>query len=163
LYNVICETAKCLPDAVQLLTPCSIGNRRLKIIDAGRYALTFYDKRTGQGVRIYMDHRRAESWPEVRDWYLKLKPKHMQDEQLLFAQIREAGVALFGSEAVVVDLKSASPVKKDSNSSIAICPSCNEAYRAADGAVCPACRGALLPYASKAVDGDDVVPVVIAR
>jgi uncharacterized protein YbaR (Trm112 family) len=87
----------------------------------------------------------------------------MQDEQLLFAQIRESGVALLGSEAVVVDLKSASPVKKDGSTLIAICPSCNEAYRAADGAVCPACRGALLPYASKAVDGDDVVPVVIAR
>jgi formylmethanofuran dehydrogenase subunit E len=41
LHNVICETAKCLPDAVQLLTPCSIGNRWLKIIDVGRYALTF--------------------------------------------------------------------------------------------------------------------------
>ncbi len=32
-YDIICETAKCLPDAVQLLTPCSIGNRWLKIID----------------------------------------------------------------------------------------------------------------------------------
>src|SRR5208337_4410957 len=49
LYNVICETAKCLPDAVQLLTPCSIGNRWLKIINVGRYALTFYDKHKGPG------------------------------------------------------------------------------------------------------------------
>ncbi len=160
LYNVICETAKCLPDAVQLLTPCSIGNRWLTIIDAGRYALTFYDKRTGKGVRVYLDYKRCEPWLEVRDWYLKLKPKQMQDGELLLAQIREAGISLLGIEEVSVDLASPSLVRKGSGS-IAICPSCDEAYRASDGAVCPACRGAL-PYASKTEDREGSAPVLVA-
>ena len=147
LYNVICETAKCLPDAVQLLTPCSIGNRWLKIIDVGRYALTFYDKRTGEGIRVYLDHRKTEPWPEIRDWYLQLKPKDMQDHQLLLSQIREANTGLFGTEEVVVNLSLVA--EKKSSGSISVCPSCNEAYRAADGSVCPACKGGRLPYASK--------------
>jgi formylmethanofuran dehydrogenase subunit E len=26
LYDAICETSRCLPDAVQMLTPCTVGN-----------------------------------------------------------------------------------------------------------------------------------------
>lgn len=40
LFEAVVESAKCLPDAVQLLTPCSIGNQRLKILNLGRYALS---------------------------------------------------------------------------------------------------------------------------
>jgi formylmethanofuran dehydrogenase subunit E len=160
LYNVVCETAKCLPDAVQLLTPCSTGNRRLTIIDTGRYSLTFYEKRTGEGIRVYLDYKRCEPWCEIRDWYLKLKPKQMQDGKLLFAQIREAGVGLFGTEEVLVDLTSRLLVKKASGA-IALCPSCDEAYRASDGALCPACRG-MLPYVSKAADRKGPRPVLVA-
>jgi formylmethanofuran dehydrogenase subunit E len=161
LHNVICETAKCLPDAVQLLTPCSIGNRWLKIIDVGRYALTFYEKHTGQGIRVYLDYRKTEPWPEIRDWYLQLKPKDMQDDQLLLSQIGEAGTGLFGTEKVAVNLTLVT--EKKSSGSISICPSCDEAYRATDGAMCPACRGGRLPYASKLVHDDQAVLAVIVR
>src|ERR1035437_10364352 len=44
LFDVICETSSCLPDAVQLLTPSTIGNGWLRIIKLGRYALNLYDK-----------------------------------------------------------------------------------------------------------------------
>jgi formylmethanofuran dehydrogenase subunit E len=145
LYNVICETAKCLPDAVQLLTPCSIGNRWLKIINVGRYALTFYDKHNGPGVRVYIDTRKMEQWSGIRDWYLKLKPKHAQDEELLLSQIRAAGSGLCSTEEVVVNME----LLREKHGPIAVCPSCEEAYPAADGAVCLACRGGLLPYASR--------------
>jgi formylmethanofuran dehydrogenase subunit E len=145
VYDVICETAKCLPDAVQLLTPCSIGNRWLKIIDVGRYALTFYEKRTGAGVRVYLDCAKLESWPEVRAWYLKLKPKEAQDDELLLRQIREAGREMCSVESVQV---SPGFFKKQQSGPISICPSCGEAYHAADGAICPACKGGVLPYPS---------------
>ncbi|HPJ40559.1 MAG TPA: formylmethanofuran dehydrogenase subunit E family protein, partial [Spirochaetota bacterium] len=61
-FDVISETGHCLPDAVQLLTPCTIGNGWLKIIDTGRFAITFYDKSTGDGVRVYLDQKKLESW-----------------------------------------------------------------------------------------------------
>jgi formylmethanofuran dehydrogenase subunit E len=154
LYNVICETAKCLPDAVQLLTPCSIGNRWLKIINVGRYALTFYEKQKGPGVRVYMDTRKLEQWPEIRDWYLKLKPKHAQDEEVLLSQIREAGSSLCSTEEIAVNLE----LLVEKHGPIAVCPSCDEAYPATDGAVCLACRGGRLPYASKLIYCDKISP-----
>ena len=47
LFDAICETRNCLPDAIQLLTPCTIGNGWLKVVNVGRYALTLYDKYEG--------------------------------------------------------------------------------------------------------------------
>ncbi len=149
LYNVVCETAKCLPDAVQLLTPCSIGNQWLKVIDVGRYALTFYEKRTGEGVRVYLDWRLLDTWPEIRGWFLKLTPKEAQDEASLLREIQEAGTDLCGIEEVKIALDSLIRRK----SPISICPSCKEAYHTSDGAICPACKGGLLPYASPIPDG----------
>jgi formylmethanofuran dehydrogenase subunit E len=143
-YDVICETAKCLPDAVQLLTPCSIGNRWLKIVDVGRYALTFYDKRSGKGVRVYLDWTLLDRWPGIKGWYLKLTPKEEQDEDSLRKEIREAGTDLCSIEKVEIRFDQRSKAR---SSAISICPSCNEAYRTADGAVCPACKGGVLPYA----------------
>lgn len=35
LFDAICETSSCLPDAVQILTLCTIGNAWLKVIDMG--------------------------------------------------------------------------------------------------------------------------------
>lgn len=154
LYNVICETAKCLPDAVQLLTPCSIGNKWLKIINVGRYALTFYDKQKGPGVRVHIDTRKLEQWPEIRDWYLKLKPKHAQDEKVLFSQIREAGSSFCSTEEIAVNLE----LLIEKHGPIAVCPSCGEAYPSVDGAVCLACRGGRLPYVSKLNEREKMSP-----
>ncbi len=149
MYNVICETTKCLPDAVQLLTQCTIGNQRLKIMNVGRYALTFYERDTGWGIRVYLDYKKTEPWSEVKNWYLKLKPKHMQNKQLLLSQIKEAGINLLGIEKIDVNLKL---LGQKHNSRIAICPFCDEAYRVTNGtAVCPACREEILPYVSKTI------------
>ena len=52
LFDALCETSKCLPDAVQLLTPCTVGNGWLTIRDWGRFALALYDKKTGTGIRV---------------------------------------------------------------------------------------------------------------
>ena len=40
LLDAFCETEKCLPDAIQLLTPCTMGNGWLKVNNIGRFALT---------------------------------------------------------------------------------------------------------------------------
>jgi formylmethanofuran dehydrogenase subunit E len=50
LFDAIAETGHCLPDAIQLLTPCTVGNGWLKVRDLGRFALALYDKQSGEGV-----------------------------------------------------------------------------------------------------------------
>ncbi|MGD0277575.1 MAG: formylmethanofuran dehydrogenase subunit E family protein, partial [Syntrophales bacterium] len=54
-FDALCETSVCLPDAVQLLTPCTIGNGWLRVFDFGRFAVTLYEKYNGQGIRVYLD------------------------------------------------------------------------------------------------------------
>lgn len=145
LYEVICETAKCLPDAVQLLTPCTLGNQRVRVIDVGRFALTFFEKRTGVGARVYLDCNKLDDWPQIRTWFLKLTPKDDQDSTALLNEIRKSGTDICTVEEVQVVLNS---VKKKKSGSVSICPSCGEAYRSNDGAICPGCRTGILPYVS---------------
>jgi formylmethanofuran dehydrogenase subunit E len=142
LFDVIVETVHCLPDAVQILTPCTVGNQWLKVMDVGRFAMTFYNKETGEGVRVHLDVAKLDKWPLIHDWFLKLKPKKAIDKGELVGQIKEAGESILTSTRVTV-----SPGflgKKRSN--IAVCPKCSEPYRAEDGDVCPACQGDRLPY-----------------
>lgn len=143
LFEVICETSKCLPDAVQLLTPCTIGNRWLKIIDVGHYALAFYDKYSGEGARVHLDHDKLETWPEIKAWFLKLKPKELQNRQLLFSQIEEAGTGIYQVEKIRI---SRDFMKKAPKKSIAVCPVCKETFRSNNGGICPSCGGVYLPY-----------------
>ena len=48
--DAIVETCHCLPDAVQLLTPCTFGNGWLKVLDWDKFALSLYDKKTLGGL-----------------------------------------------------------------------------------------------------------------
>jgi formylmethanofuran dehydrogenase subunit E len=143
LYDVICETQKCLPDAVQILTPCSIGNGWLKIMDTGRFSLAFYDKYTGRGIRVYIDPEKLDAWPHIKGWFLKLTPKKEQDTDLLMEEIERAGSDICSTEPVEVKLDF---VKKKGSGPIALCPSCGEPYPSGLGAICPACKGGMLPY-----------------
>jgi formylmethanofuran dehydrogenase subunit E len=139
-FDVICESQHCLPDAVQLLTQCTIGNRWLKIVDTSRYALTFYNKYTGEGIRVYLDAKKLQEWPAIKAWFLKEKPKKDQDEQQILNEFHRAGTSIYSTVKVAV--KSSyitSPGKK--SSSIGLCPSCGEAYRTDLGETCPVCQG----------------------
>jgi formylmethanofuran dehydrogenase subunit E len=137
-FDAICETSVCLPDAVQLLTPCTIGNGWLKVVDMGRFAVTLYEKEKGEGVRVYLDAKKLGAWPEFNAWYFKLKPKREQDFDTLMAQIKEAGTGALSMERVRV--KPEYTVKRKLGKT-AVCPSCGESYPLRDGDSCLACQG----------------------
>lgn len=46
------ETDRCLPDAVELVTGCRLGNRTLKFRDLGKMAATFLDLRNDHAIRL---------------------------------------------------------------------------------------------------------------
>jgi len=137
LCDVICETSSCLPDAVQLLTPCTIGNGWLKVIDLGRYALSVYDKYTGVGVRVFLDAAKLDDWQEIKNWFLKLKPKKEQDLQMLLDQIKEAGFQILSTQPVTVQPEFMK--KRIKGKRIVLCPRCGEAYPEKDGDICRGC------------------------
>lgn len=137
LFDAVCESSKCLPDAVQLLTPCTWGNGWLRVLPLGRYALTLFNKQNGQGVRVYVDPARLDSYPETRYWFFGIKPKRKDMTHLLIQEIRHAQESIYGMQAVRVKPELLSKTSSDPR---AICPSCKEAYPAGHGSICRGCR-----------------------
>jgi len=138
LFDAISETAYCLPDAIQILTPCTVGNGWLKIFDFSRFALSLYDKYQGKGVRVFLDANKIAHRTEIKNWFFKLTKKQEQDEKLLKAQIREAGAEICSFQDVSIQPRL---LQKRHKGGIAVCSGCGEAYPREHGTVCRACQG----------------------
>jgi formylmethanofuran dehydrogenase subunit E len=138
LFDAVCETTSCLPDAVQMLTPCTVGNSWLKTLNLGRFALTLYDKFTGGGHRVSIDPCRLKRWPEFYDWFFKRKAKNDQNFNRLIEEIRRAGTNCLIRVPVTVQ---PSLRMKKNKGAIATCSKCGEAYPRRHGRICRACRG----------------------
>lgn len=138
LFDAISETPACLPDAIQLLTPCTVGNGWLKIINLGRFALSLYDKHNGNGVRVFLDTAKLGKWPAIKEWFLKLKSRKEQSHEEILSEIKIAGMEICGACPVQIKPEF---LKKRDKGRIAICPSCGEAYPLNDGSSCLACQG----------------------
>ena len=137
-FDALCETRACLPDAIQLLTPCTIGNGWLKVINMGRYAVTLYEKFGGAGIRVYVDASRIDAWPEFKAWYFKHKPKKEQDFDRLMAEIKDAGTNVLNMQTVQLD---SDFIKVRRRKGFRVCVMCGEAYPVTDGAICRGCQG----------------------
>ncbi len=137
-FDAVCETPVCLPDAVQILTPCTIGNGWLSVVPFGKFAVTLYEKYSGRGVRVYLDMEKMKAWPEINDWYLKKKKKNEQNPDVLLAQIKEAGHGLLSIQNVLVEPEK---IRRKKMGPVGICPVCHEAYPTRDGEKCLSCQG----------------------
>ncbi|MFA7165057.1 MAG: FmdE family protein [Desulfoplanes sp.] len=138
LYEAISETSWCLPDAIQMLTPCTNGNGWMRVEDFGVYAMSLYDKCTGEGVRVWMDLGKIDPDSEIYTWYLKRKPKKDQDSSLLRHEIGMAGPDILSVKPIQIRKEL---LVKRSKGAIAVCPLCKEAYPAMHGPMCRACQG----------------------
>jgi len=138
LYDALSETSWCLPDAVQMLTPCTIGNGWLKVRSFGIYAVSLYNKHTGEGVRLRLDPSRLDNYPNIRSWLMKLKPKQEQNTPALMEEIRIAGASICSFTPIQVRPEH---TQKRSKGAIALCPLCGDAYPAVHGKLCRPCRG----------------------
>jgi len=68
----VCETPKCLPDALQVLARCTTGNNRLKVMLIGKFAITLNAATTGsaaEAVRVYVDLKKLKKFPVIDAWY----------------------------------------------------------------------------------------------
>lgn len=138
LYNAISETGQCLPDAIQILTPCTIGNGWMKICDNGRYAMSLFNKYNGKGVRVYLDYEKLDKYPTILEWLMKLKPKREQNSELLQEEIKEAKTSIFSVQEI-----EALPqyYGKHGKGAVTRCALCHEPIPARNGIICEACQG----------------------
>ncbi len=56
----IVENDSCAVDAIQFITGCTFGKGNLIFRDYGKHVYTFFNRRTGQGIRISEDYRGFE-------------------------------------------------------------------------------------------------------
>lgn len=138
LFDAVVESVQCLPDAVQLLTPCTVGNGWLRVRNLGIFALSLFNKYTGEGIRARLDVERLEKFPAVRAWFLKLAPKKEQDSEGIAREIRESGMEMITTMPVQIHPDT---LKHKGKGAIVRCPSCGEHYPAVFGATCRLCQG----------------------
>lgn len=135
--DAIVETRHCLPDAVQLFTPCTVGNGWLKILDWDKYALSLYDRHTRDGWRVWFDLEKASAFPVLYQWFMRLLPKKALPLETLLEAVLVAGTEVLSERAIqVTDF-----YKRQKKAGINICPDCGEAFAAVQGERCLACRG----------------------
>ena len=137
LFDAICETYRCLPDAVQLLTPCTIGNGWMKILDWDKFALSLYDRRTFDGVRIWLDLEKAQSFPNIYRWYMRLAPKHELPLEVLVEDILTARRAILSAAPI----RATRLTDRKKKGATGVCPGCKEAFPLSQGERCLACQG----------------------
>lgn len=49
---VYAEIDRCMTDALQVITGCTLGHRTLKYVDYGKFAATFADLTSGKAIRV---------------------------------------------------------------------------------------------------------------
>jgi len=135
--DAIVETRHCLPDSVQLLTPCTCGNGWLKILDWDKFALCLYDKKSLFGHRVWVDLERLSVFPNIYNWYMRLVNKKDLPLSVLNQDILSAGRNILNTAPVQITRY----YGKNKKGEIRICPACREAYPTKQGWQCLACQG----------------------
>ncbi|MBU1170121.1 MAG: formylmethanofuran dehydrogenase subunit E family protein [Proteobacteria bacterium] len=135
--DAIVETKHCLPDALQIFTPCTVGNGWLKILDLDKFALTLYDRHTLDGFRIWLDLDKAKNHPNIYNWFMGLVSKKDLPKDILIDAIFKAGSDILSWEKIhVVQYGS-----REKKGAINVCDLCHEAHAASQGKTCFACQG----------------------
>jgi formylmethanofuran dehydrogenase subunit E len=136
-FDAIVETTHCLPDVVQLFTPCTVGNGWMKVLDWDKFALSLYDRRKLTGYRVWLDLDKLRSFPDLYNWYMRLVPKMDLPLEVLHEAILAAGRGPLSACAIRVTRL----YERNKKQEIAVCPQCGEAYSASQGPKCVACQG----------------------
>ena len=135
--DAIVETIHCLPDAIQLFTPCTLGNGWLKVLDWDKFALSLYDRHRLTGYRIWLDLDKTRTVPDLYNWYMRRVPKKELPLDVLLNTIFTAQRSVLSSRTI--RMKRLFQRKKKAE--IEICTGCGEAYPTAQGPQCEACQG----------------------
>lgn len=137
-YHALCETERDLPDAVQLLTPCTTGNGRLHVLSLGRFAMTLFRLQNGKGVRIYLDLGKTAGWPHIRRWALQNMEGGEKEQIRLEHEIRKAGISILSATSVQMRTVF---MHEAALGPMSACISCGEPHPASTGQLCRACAG----------------------
>jgi formylmethanofuran dehydrogenase subunit E len=83
---VYVEADRCIADAVGTISGCNLGRRRLKWLDFGKMAATFYDINGGKAVRLALNG--AVGHPEAGDDLVEYWNRYKDEEIFKIQHVR---------------------------------------------------------------------------
>ncbi len=120
----VCETPKCLPDAIQAIAHCTTGNKRLQVLPIGKFAITINvssKEPTVDAIRVFIDLQKLEKYTTINTWFIN-SPLFIKQTMAvpLQEEIITAGRNILSFEWVKV--KTSQKTKWNS----VICPECGD-------------------------------------
>jgi formylmethanofuran dehydrogenase subunit E len=136
--NMVTETRLCVPDAVQITTPCTMGNGYLQVLDWGIFGVTAYDRMELIGVRVGLAYDCMKQYPLINSWFDRAaRVGEMPAFNDLAVEVMAAGDTLLTSRKVTVK----KALKESKRFTTGFCPDCGDSYPLNHGPKCPACQG----------------------
>jgi formylmethanofuran dehydrogenase subunit E len=133
----VVENDSCAADAIQFITGCTFGKGNLIFRDYGKHVYTFFNRRTGQGVRISEDFRGFEG--DQR--FIELKKRQEAGEDVSVerqAYMMEKASAILGAEEseimMIAAISSPPPSEARIRGSVQ-CSMCGEKFMESRGRV----------------------------
>ena len=144
IYCVV-ETDMCLPDSAQIITGCTTGNKKLKVMNHNKFAITLYywdwndtdNRDKGFGVRVYIDtcEEKQNKYKNFYDWFLKRKSKKELPKDLVMKDITSANRDILKYKKVMVKCS------RNNKFRIMFCKICGEPCPVNDSGICRGCSG----------------------
>ncbi len=135
--NAVVETVVCLPDAVQILTQCTLGNGFMQVLDWGKFAITLYDRQKLNGVRVWLDPEAVRGNDIVAGWYLRSSNGGKIDKEVVIRELFSCGGDFVRATPVTLE----TALKSTEKVPTGICPGCGESYPVRQGERCYTCQG----------------------
>ena len=138
----ISETARCLADAMQAATGCTLGHGNAFVEDYGKLAITIGDTRTKRGARVALRDEANKFSDLMNKWMMRLGKLSHEEEDELGALLLEMDERYLLIQDVII-----SRASNFEKSAISKCMKCGEfvpeslVVRNDDGIHCRACKG----------------------
>jgi formylmethanofuran dehydrogenase subunit E len=131
----VVENDTCAVDAIQFITGCTFGKGNLVFRDYGKHVYTFFNRRTGRGVRISENFRGFES--DQRFPALKKRQEAGEDvsREMQLYRMEKAAAILKADERELLTISPAlSPVPPEARVRASVlCPICGEKFMESRG------------------------------
>ncbi|SNQ61696.1 FmdE family protein [Candidatus Methanoperedens nitratireducens] len=138
----ISETARCLADAMQAATGCTLGHGNAFIESYGKLAITIGDTRTKRGVRVALRDNAGNFSALMSKWMMRLGKLSHEEEDELSERLLDMDKQYFLIQDIIIEKS-----QNFDNSAIARCSACGEyipenlVEKKNEGVYCKACSG----------------------
>ncbi len=132
LVDAAVESKKCIADSVQIMTGCTLGNGWLTVYDWGIFAITLFDKRGKDGVRVHLDTKKMPKESLTYKWFFRKVGKGSHDEVNKELLVFKKSILTY--EFVKVN------IKKEKSAKIMTCVKCAYPFPYDGSAECKSCR-----------------------